>query len=124
MGFSPIGRYIGLMMRGMLEKDFDTGLANLKKLAESEPRAPVTTEPETNGASNTSTDVPAVEADGSTSTGDASATDPTPVDAEAVTEPASDAVSPDATPDVPTASDEASAASDGASNAEPAVAPN
>lgn len=41
MGFSPIGRYFGLMMGDMLEADFDKGLANLKKLAETEKPAPL-----------------------------------------------------------------------------------
>ena len=36
MGFNPIGRYFGLMVGPMLEGDFDTGLANLKRLAETE----------------------------------------------------------------------------------------
>ena len=34
MGMNPIGRWMGLMMDGMVGKDFDAGLANLKALAE------------------------------------------------------------------------------------------
>lgn len=110
MGFSPIGRYVGLMMRGMLEKDFDTGLANLKKLAESEPRASITSESE-------ATDAPTAEADTSAPADGASATDPVPADAEGGPEPTPDAVSPDAGSDVPIEADEAS-------KEERALAPN
>ena len=38
MGKGPVGRYFGLMMDKMLGSDFDSGLANLKKLAESMPK--------------------------------------------------------------------------------------
>ena len=34
MGMNPIGRWMGLTMDGMVGKDFDTGLASLKALAE------------------------------------------------------------------------------------------
>lgn len=34
MGMNPIGRWMGLMMDGIVGKDFDSGLANLKALAE------------------------------------------------------------------------------------------
>lgn len=35
MGGSPVNRWFGLFMPGMMRKDFDGGLANLKRLAES-----------------------------------------------------------------------------------------
>jgi hypothetical protein len=115
MGFSPIGRYIGLMMRGTLEKDFDTGLANLKKLAETEPRASVPAKPAATGDSDT-TAAAASATEGLKSAGDAPATDPASADAEARDKSSPDAASPDAAADVP-------AASDGASTEAPA-APN
>lgn len=34
MGMNPVGRWFGLMMDGMVGKDFDQGLGNLKALAE------------------------------------------------------------------------------------------
>jgi carbon monoxide dehydrogenase subunit G len=34
MGNNPVGRWMGLMMDGMVGKDFDAGLANLKAKAE------------------------------------------------------------------------------------------
>ena len=36
-GHNPFLRYIGLMMSGMLEKDFDRGLAKLKEVVENTP---------------------------------------------------------------------------------------
>jgi len=38
MGAGPVGRYFGLVMDRMVGPDFDEGLANLKKLAESLPK--------------------------------------------------------------------------------------
>ncbi|MEM8932123.1 MAG: SRPBCC family protein [Acidobacteriota bacterium] len=38
MGTNPIGRYIGLFMDGMLGPDYESGLGNLKALAESLPK--------------------------------------------------------------------------------------
>ena len=38
MGAGPIGRYFGLMMDRMIGKDYETGLASLKTLAESLPK--------------------------------------------------------------------------------------
>ena len=37
MGANPVGHYFGLMMDGMMGKDFDTGLGKLKSLLESMP---------------------------------------------------------------------------------------
>jgi effector-binding domain-containing protein len=41
MGAGPIGRYFGLMMDRMIGKDYETGLAKLKKLVESMPDADI-----------------------------------------------------------------------------------
>jgi len=38
MGMGPVGRYFGLMMDGMVGKDFEKGLAGLKKLVEAMPK--------------------------------------------------------------------------------------
>jgi effector-binding domain-containing protein len=38
LGMNPVSRWFGLMMDGMLGKDFEKGLANLKTLAESLPK--------------------------------------------------------------------------------------
>ncbi|GAO45330.1 SRPBCC family protein [Flavihumibacter petaseus] len=35
MGMNPVGRWMGLLMRGMMEKDFDNGLSQLKQKIES-----------------------------------------------------------------------------------------
>ena len=34
MGMNPMGRWMGLMMDGMVGADYDQGLANLKALVE------------------------------------------------------------------------------------------
>ena len=39
LGMNPVGRYFGLMFDGMIGKDFEKGLAKLKKYAESLPKA-------------------------------------------------------------------------------------
>ena len=39
LGFSPISRYFGLCMDGMMGPDFETGLANLKRKVEAEAKA-------------------------------------------------------------------------------------
>ena len=39
MGMSPVSRYFGLMMDGMVGKDYEKGLASLKALTEGMPRA-------------------------------------------------------------------------------------
>ena len=39
-GMNPIPRFMCLFMKGMMEKDFDKGLINLKKLAEAIPTGP------------------------------------------------------------------------------------
>lgn len=49
MGMGPIGGWFGLFFRPMLEKDFDSGLASLKRLAESPP-APAPAPPTDSGA--------------------------------------------------------------------------
>jgi effector-binding domain-containing protein len=41
MGASPIGHYFGLMMDGMIGKDFERGLANLKTLIEGMPNVDI-----------------------------------------------------------------------------------
>lgn len=82
MGFSPIGRYMGLMMRGMLEKDFDTGLANLKKLAESEPPTAVPAETGATTEVEPAADTATSESVAPGSSDEAPATDPTPEDSE------------------------------------------
>jgi effector-binding domain-containing protein/uncharacterized protein YndB with AHSA1/START domain len=43
LGGSPIARYFGLMMEGMLAPDYEKGLANLKTLAEKLPKADFST---------------------------------------------------------------------------------
>jgi hypothetical protein len=40
MGAGPVGRWFGLYFPSMLRKDFDDGLASLKRVAEAAPRAP------------------------------------------------------------------------------------
>jgi effector-binding domain-containing protein len=41
MGAGPIGHYFGLMMDGMIGKDYETGLKNLKALAEAMPNVDI-----------------------------------------------------------------------------------
>lgn len=41
LGWSPINRYFGLALDGMMGPDFQTGLENLKKRVEAEPATPV-----------------------------------------------------------------------------------
>ena len=41
MGASPIGHYFGLLMDGMIGKDYESGLSRLKKLAESMPNVDI-----------------------------------------------------------------------------------
>ena len=39
LGMNPVARYLGLMFDGMIGKDFDKGLANLKKYVEALPKS-------------------------------------------------------------------------------------
>jgi len=41
LGMNPVNRYFGLMFDGMIGKDFDKGLANLKKYAEGPPKGDI-----------------------------------------------------------------------------------
>lgn len=44
-GMNPISRWMSVLMKGMIADDFDEGLKNLEKLAESAPAAPAAQEP-------------------------------------------------------------------------------
>lgn len=105
MGFSPVGRYVGLMMRGMLEQDFDTGLANLKKLAEAGRATPVSTVSGTAVGSGTAGNG----ANGSTAAGDAPATDAASDSAERKREAETVNPASDSDPVLPASSGNASA---------------
>ena len=50
LGFSPVNRYFGLLLDGMMGPDFQTGLNNLKKRVEATNEQPVVIPPEADGS--------------------------------------------------------------------------